>query len=356
MSHRETGDRGNGSGERGEAAAYRAIFESAPDGIVVVDRNGVIKEMNGAAEELFGYDRHELRGRAVEMLVPESSRDTHVREREGYVEDPEPRPMGIGRELKARRKDGSVLPVEISLSPMELGGDLHVIATVRDVRQRQRLREFGMGALKATEEERQRIARELHDDTAQRLASMLLRLRVARNRAEGEEGELLEDLREEVAEIAEGVRRIARGLRPPALEEAGVETAIRSHVREVVGDADVDGEIRVDAVGQALTGEQQLALYRIVQEALSNTVRHAEADTVRVEVWLEDGLVRGVVEDDGKGFEVSGPPELQGGRGLGVLGMHERAHGVGGELTVESEPGEGTRVEVRLPAREPAGV
>lgn len=336
-----------GGGELSEAG-YRRVFEASPDGIVIVDRRGTIREANPRAIEMFGYPREELLGREVELLVPDSSRPVHRRERDRYVDDPEPRPMGAGRELEGRHRDGTVFPVEISLSPVRTDSGEMIIATVRDLRRRERLRDFGADALSAAEEERQRIARELHDDTAQRLSALLVRIRAEVRASEGEPPEVLEEIRSELLEITEGVRRIARGLRPPALQDAGLAAALQSHVRAVADGAPVDVELTVNRVDGILDQDAKLALYRIAQEALSNALRHSGAGRVEIVVRERDGDAHLEVRDDGQGFDVRQVPEAEG-RGLGILGMYERAHGVGGELEIESSPDRGTTVRAVLP-------
>lgn len=333
-----------------EAVGYRAVFRAAPDGILLVDPEGRILDLNPKAEELFRWEREELVGERVEVLVPEGVRGAHARHREGYREDPEPRPMGVGMELRGRRKDGTEFPVEISLSPVRREGRTFVIAVVRDVTQRNRLRDFGAGALRATEEERRRIARELHDDVAQRVATVLLRLRLA-ERAEGaaERDEILATARRELADCSEAIRRLARGLRPPALEDAGLAAALRSHVRDRLEDEELDVELEVaEGRGDDVGEDLELVVYRVVQEALSNVVRHADADSVRIRVARAEGRLVAEVEDDGRGFEFEGPIETLDG-GLGLLGMRERAHAVGGELEIDTGPGEGTLVRLEAP-------
>lgn len=325
-----------------------AIFEAAPDGIVVVDSQGVIRDVNPQAEEMFGYTREELVGSAVEVLVPEDSRGIHREERTDYVEDPEPRPMGVDLELRGLRKDGTEFPVEISLSPLHTDEGMYVISIVRDVSERRRLREFGSGSLRAAEEERKRIARELHDDAAQRLATLLVRTRIALKNEDGDYRQLLEEMREEILEAAEGVRRIARGLRPPALQDVGVVAAIRSHLRQTAESTELELEFDADPVDSLLDEDGKLVLYRVVQEAVNNVVRHAEASGVTVSIARSEGGVRAVVEDDGKGFDSE--RAMQGGKGLGIMGMQERATSVGGRLSIDTRRGEGTRVVVELPA------
>lgn len=338
----------------------RAVCEAAPDGILVVDEDGRIRHANRKLEELFGYSREELEGQEVEVLVPERDRSGHRRERREYAEDPRTRPMGVGLELLGRRKDGSEFPVEISLSPIpDQGRETRVVAIVRDVSERRRLEEFGTGALRSAEEERRRIARELHDDTAQRLATLMIRLRLM-ERAKDLDAreELLEEIRQELLETSEAVRRMARGLRPPALEEVGVVAAVRSHARSVEETTGLEVELEIEPVADGLEEEAQLALYRIVQEALSNVVRHADASRAVIHMRLREDRLVAQVEDDGRGFE---PDDVSPGRmdRLGLIGMEERAALVDGTVRVDSSPGEGTRVRLEIPverrSREQAG-
>ena len=334
------------------APGYRELFEAAPDGILVVDVEGRIRDANPAAERLFRLASEEMIGSPVERLVPERSRAVHRAERESYAEDPHARPMGIGMELRGRRGDGTEFPVEISLSPVQVEGERCVIATVRDVTDRRRLREFGVGALRAAEAERRRIARELHDDAAQRLSSLLIRLRLARRTDDPDRREaLLDELREQLLESAEMVRQIARGLRPPELEDVGLAAAIRSHVRYQCEHADLEVELELEDVDGALDSEERLALYRIVQEALSNVMRHAGADRVEITLRRDPGRLVMEVRDDGRGFD---PERIRNGHasGLGLVGMEERAHLIGADLQVRSEPGEGTTVRVEKPEGE----
>lgn len=335
---------------------YRAVFEAAPDAIVIVDPEGRIRDLNPSAERLFGYVRDELLGESIEDLVPEEARAVHRREREAYVEAPRARPMGIGLDLRARRKDGTEVPVEISLSPMRTMQGPFVIAIVRDRTERERLRAFGAGSLRAAEDERLRIARELHDDTAQRLAALLVRLRAARNASDEEQSRRqLDEVQQEIVEAADAVRRIARGLRPPSLDEMGLETALGSlaqAIRETHG-LRIEIETVADGDHPRLQPDAELALYRIVQEALSNVVRHAGASRVRVVLERQPDRMVVVVVDDGRGFVPEGETD-PGGRGLGLLGMTERARYLGGRIRVESAPGRGTRVQVEIP-RAPTG-
>jgi PAS domain S-box-containing protein len=327
---------------------YEAVFAAAPDGIVLVDGEGVIRDLNPAAQEMFGYEREELLGRAIEVLVPDRSRALHRGQRAAYIEHPRARPMGIGMELAGRRKDGREFPVEISLSPILAGDSTHVIAIVRDVTERNRLRAFGVGALRVAEEERQRIARELHDDTAQRLAAILVRLQLAMRASLAKDREaMLEEIREGIEEAADSVRRIARNLRPPALDEVGVVGAIRLHARSLREAYGLEIDVEAPSPEPRLAPDRELALYRIVQEALANIVRHGQAEQAQVTLVSIEGGIEVQVVDSGRGFDLQAIERES--RGLGLLGMRERARNAGGEVEIDSTPGAGTRVRLRLP-------
>jgi len=214
---------------------------------------------------------------------------------------------------------------------------------------RARLREVAARALSAAEEERKRIARELHDETAQMLAALLIRIRVVRNSRDPAAVEpLLEDMREQVSHALEGIRRFSRGLRPPALDELGLVPAIEALARSLEEIGGVAVSVRAEEVAGDLPPEAELATYRIVQEALSNVMRHAHATRAGVRIAHEGGRLVVEVEDDGRGFDPAHVMSTDGG-GLGLFGMKERAGYIGGRVDVASTPGGGTRVRAEIP-------
>jgi PAS domain S-box-containing protein len=330
---------------------YRTIFESAPDGILVVGRDGRILDANAEAVRLFGYEPDALVGMRVEQLVPEASRGRHAAHRDHFHAHARRRPMGVGTELEAVDAKGRLFPVEISLSPIEVGAETRVVATVRDITIRRRLRNFGIGALRAAEEERARIARELHDETAQELATHIVRLSVLQ-RSAFEHADELTELRDALRRTAEGVRRVARGLRPPELEDAGFEAALHAHVRQVSGVHDVEIEVEIQtSPDPLLDADELLALYRILQEAMSNAVRHADAGRIRVVIGVDADHVWAAVEDDGRGFDPASVGD-DGVSGLGLVGMRERASMIGGRVSIDSgSAGTTVRVDLRSVAR-----
>jgi signal transduction histidine kinase len=202
----------------------------------------------------------------------------------------------------------------------------------------------------AQEEERRRIARELHDETGQSLTSLTLGLAsITQSYEVGDIHRKAVELRALAGRTLDEVHNLSRGLRPSILDDLGLVPALERHLQEYQSRG-----LRVDlhALGLEgrLPGPVEIAVYRIVQEALTNIVKHAAASAVSVLLERRDGAVRIIVEDDGRGFELhrvlaSGDAD----RGLGLHGMHERAVLLGGSLTVESAPGRGTTVFASIP-------
>jgi PAS domain S-box-containing protein len=328
---------------------YKAMFEASPDGIIVVSADGTIRAANPKVEQTFGWAATDLVGKPIEILLPDALRERHVEHRESFVANPHDRPMGAGLDLMGQRRDGTRFPIEVSLSPWRReDGELRVICSVRDVSDVRRLQNFSEGALRATEDERQRIARELHDDTAQRLATLILRVgALARRDDQAERMSLFEDVRAEIVDAAEGVKRLSRGLRPPELEELGLELALQAHARTLREKDVFHVEVQPGGVDPWLDATAKLALYRIIQEAVSNARRHSGAHTVHVRLACEGGSVVADIADHGCGFALAGAVHAE--RGLGLIGMQERAIMVGGRVSVDSAPGRGTRVRVTIP-------
>lgn len=218
--------------------------------------------------------------------------------------------------------------------------------------ERERLREVAARAFDAQEAERTRIARELQEDTAQTLSALLVRLRVVRQTEDAElRAERLEELRSELLRATEQVRGFAVGLRSPALQDLGVVSALQAHARHLAETLALPVRIDADPIDGRLSAEGELALFRIVQEALSNVARHADASHARVALREMDGAVEALVEDDGRGFD---PIALEATQPcLGLFGMRERALYVGGEVRVGSAVGAGTRIRVRIPLPAP---
>lgn len=243
--------------------------------------------------------------------------------------------------------------VSIDQGPMELRElEAAFNSMVEQLREFQRENQnYVVSILNSQEEERKRIARELHDETAQALIVLGRQIEMLEEMIESQETlEELESLRDTVDQTLQGVRRFTRDLRPPLLEELGLP-----HTLEILGDRlDREQPFTVDVaiVGEPypLLAEVELALYRLAQESLSNVRRHAQASHVDLTLTYAQDTVTLEVADNGVGFEVpSGQKELIKSGGLGLMGIHERARLFGGHASINSTPGKGTTVRVEIP-------
>lgn len=195
--------------------------------------------------------------------------------------------------------------------------------------------------------ERQRLARELHDETGQALTSILLGLKQIEEAKSDDRRQSVLALREQVVATLHDVRRLAVELRPKALDDFGLVTALERLTETFSEQTGLAVHLEAALGDDRLTGEVETALYRIIQEALTNVIKHANATTVSVVLTRTRDRVAVLVEDDGRGFD----PAQRDDDGLGLLGMRERISLVGGRLTVESKRERGTTVAVELPAQ-----
>ena len=326
---------------------FRAVFEASPDATLIVDRQGVIRDLNPQALSMFGWSRDEMVGFPVERLVPRANRGRHARSRGHYVKAPRPRPMGQGLELLAVHSDGTTFPVEISLSPSILAkGQGYVICTVRDISGWKRMRQLSRIMVTAAENERKRLSRELHDDLLQSLVALKIRVKLLAEERDGGKRERARVLiAGEIHEAIRGVKRMILGLLPPELDRHGLASALGSQFRDIREVYGFTVHASLDRVAGVLDGEATLALYRIIQEAVTNSVRHAQVNEATVTVRLAGGVVVAEVRDEGCGFEYDGH--------AGLTSMHERAAIVGGGLTVYTSPGRGTTIRAIVPVTGP---
>ncbi|HVV88283.1 MAG TPA: sensor histidine kinase [Kofleriaceae bacterium] len=208
----------------------------------------------------------------------------------------------------------------------------------------------------AREDERASLSRELHDELGQELAAQRYALAFTRRRYEDDPGAIARNLTELEglqARITATVRGIVTTLRPKVLDDQGLRAALEWLVRQTGERTGLDVRLAVDGDESALTGEQPIAAFRIVQESLTNALRHASPTRIDVGVRITDRALELRVRDDGSGFEPpEAPADSRGGAGL--IGMRERAHALGGDLTIDSRPGAGTTIVVEIPLARPA--
>jgi PAS domain S-box-containing protein len=325
--------------------SLQTMIERAPDSIVYVDRDGSIELVNQRTEEIFGYDRGELVGQPLELLIPERFRNQHRQHLIGFFKEPRVRPMGSGLELCGRRKDGSEFPFEVSLSFMELEKGIMGCATIRDITLRkgaqeklqktqEELLDLNRHLIQAQEEERRRISLELHDQLGQELALLSIRIEQLKQKApesQAQLGEQLQELGEKSKEIASRVQTLSHQLHPSQLVHLGLVAASRSLCHEVSESTEIQIDFSHLDVSRSIPQEVSTCLYRVLQESLTNVVKHSGAKTAQVELAGSPSEIQLQILDSGVGFD----PESTGSRGgLGLISMRERLSLLGGELSI----------------------
>ncbi len=349
------------------AEQFRGLIEAAPDAVVVTRQDGTIDFINERAEQLLGYERLELVGQVVETLVPEPLRTAHVEHRKKYCDSLHVRPFLACLDLVARHKDGRELPVDLSLNPVQTEEGTLVICSLRDVTERKRaetalrksevalrasqkhLRSLTGKLLSAQEDERRRLARELHDDLTQRLAGLAIEAEMLERQVESHSDPLREKLRtmkERMVDLSEDVRSIARQLHPSIVDDLGLVDAIKSECTNLLQREDVAIDYKASSVPAAIGNDAALCLYRIVQEGLRNIAKHAKTKQAQVSLVGTDKALVLRVQDRGIGFD---PSQAQKGTGLGLASMQDRVRLIEGQISIQSEPGQGTVIEVRVP-------
>jgi len=199
----------------------------------------------------------------------------------------------------------------------------------------------------AQEEERKRIARELHDETGQSLTSLMVRLQTMNQQCPVPELKpQMEEVRQLIAQTLDGVHNLAVELRPSVLDDLGLEAALQRQIQDYRRRFHLDIDFVAVGLDERLPPAAETTLYRIVQEGLTNIARHAQARTASILLERRNGRVRVIIEDDGQGFALQ---QAVGSGRLGLYGMRERAELLDGTFTIESEPGQGTSIFVEVP-------
>jgi PAS domain S-box-containing protein len=336
-----------------------ALLESTGEGIYGVDLEGRCTFINKAGASLLGYHAEDLLGQSMHRLIHHTRRDGSPYPMEACSIY---RAYRTGQVCRADdevlwRRDGSSFPAEFSSSPLYEGGILTgAVITFRDITERKRADEMRAHLvdrlISAQEEERQRIARELHDETEQALASVLVGLRAM------EEVETVKAMRQSASKLRQvtayaldELQRLVQGLRPTLLDEMGLAAALQRLCTDFAQAHGIRVELHVGNLGElSLPFPIEITLYRIVQEALTNIAKHAEATTVSILIPPIASSVRLVVEDNGVGFKPEAIYQTAAAQGrLGLYGMQERAKIAGGVFTVESAQGRGTTIYAEIP-------
>ena len=328
-------------------ATYEAIIANAPDGILVVNKQGTIVLANEQACELFGYVRAELVGQPVETLVPIDRRSTHIAQREGFQRQPRLRPMGVGQELAGRRKDGTAFPIEISLASAGDDDERLAIATVRDVTERREIEEERSDLIAAVQRqmERDRIARDLHDDIIQSVYATGLSLQAIGADDSISREDLIQRTVVDLNSVISDIRAYMRELTNDEVvgHPAGV---LAARIEELVaGSGPLTWTVNISL---AKTPDADLGrqIHRLAKELISNVQRHSQATNASVTLVHNGDQLELTVADDGVGFD---PTAIREGA-FGLHSIHDRVDELGGEVAIQPNSPGGTRVTISLPA------
>ena len=338
------------------AARLAGLMDSAMDAIITMDERQHIVLYNRAAEKIFGWTNEEVMGGPLDKLMPERFRaqhGAHVRmfERTGTTS----RRMGDGTVVYGLRSSGEEFPMEASISQLDTAeGKLYTVI-LRDITDRVRAQEelstFAAEAHALREGEKSRVARELHDELAQALTALKMDTIWLRDNAVAQPDKAVAKLAEMVSMLDTTVaatRRIAADLRPLLLDDLGLAPAIEWLAHTFTQRTGVPCEVSVDEELE-LQEPHATAVFRIVQESLANVGKHARATEVAVVIARNGSSLMLEVRDNGQGFATDAPRKPH---SLGLMGLRERAHLLKGSVAIDSRPGKGTRVQVRIPVQD----
>ena len=325
---------------RDREARLHAILETAVEGIITIDERGIIESLNAAAETIFGYSADEIIGRNVKVLMPAPYRQQHDGYLSNYLRTGHARIIGIGREVVGQRKDGTVFPMELSVSEVKLEERRLFTGFVRDITERKRLeREI----LEISDREQRRIGQGLHDGLCQHLAGIELMSQVLEQQlakkshpTAAQAGRIAEHVREAIAQT----RMLARGLSPVSMEANGLMSALEELTKTITELFDI--ECRFECEETMLISDNAAAthLYRIAQEAINNAIKHGKARKIVVALERYKSNNRLRITDNGTGF----PKELNDHSGMGLQIMKYRAGMIGASLEIQRADGKGTSV------------
>lgn len=337
-------DPGAAENLRAAAALHRAVQESVIDALITINEKGLVESINPAGRVMFGYEEQEVLGKNVSILMPEPYRSEHDGYLNSYLTTGEKRIIGIGREVIALRKDGSTFPVDLSVSEVQLGDRRLFAGLIRDITQRKQaeeaLRELSRKIIAIQEEERNRIAQEIHDQLGQSLIALKFQIRNLAGHGDGSP-ELTRDcsrIEAYINEIARQARDLARSLGPVALMKLGLRRAIEDLVAGTKSLQNMQVSFDLVALEDFFEENWDINAYRIVQESLFNASRHSGARSISVRARREASRLVIIVADDGIGIDAAEEKRRAMGRsdGLGLLIMQERARSLGGSLSIES--------------------
>jgi PAS domain S-box-containing protein len=344
-----------------EESRLRGILDSAMDAIITVDDSEHIVLFNAAAEAVFGCPRSEALGAPLAWFIPERFRTAHSAHIRRFGEaGVESRRMNAQRVVTGLRRNGEEFPIEASISKTSERGRAYFTVILRDItervladsalrRSKEELREFAAAAGSVREQEKSRVARELHDELAQSLTALKMDVTWLKERVPAEQQALvgkLESMQEMLDGTVQATRRISSDLRPLMLDDLGLLPAAEWLVNNFIQRHGIHCRFTVDPPDLDLQDPHATAIFRIMQESLTNVARHAHASNVDITLDGSAGEITLRVRDNGCGFAPADPRKPN---SFGLVGLRERVYLLDGEISVDTAPGKGATIEVRIP-------
>ncbi|MCW9705859.1 PAS domain-containing sensor histidine kinase [Fodinibius salsisoli] len=328
-------------------ARIEAILETTVEGIITISKRGIIKSFNKAAEEMFQYHASEVIGKNVSVLMPAPYQENHDQYISNYLETGERKIIGLGREVRGKKKDGTIFPIDLAVSETKFDNEIIFTGMIKDISERRKLENE---VLEIAEDERRRIGQELHDDFGQMLSGISL---ITRNLARKLKANGL-PVADEVMEIAdmiretdERARKLAHGLAHIELENEGLGAALAQLCKRFEKFSDIRCRFECDNNLEPKTKRVILHLYRIVQEAISNAHRHGKPSIIIVRLHVKEQYLRLIIEDNGSGFlDGNKMNEI---KGMGMRTMQYRAHTLGGNMDFAEAAEGGAQVVCTIP-------
>jgi PAS domain S-box-containing protein len=342
-------------------ALKSAIMRVALDAIITIDHAGSIIELNSAAEKMFAKARAKLVGQDIAQIIPLSLRPWFQAGLASCFLGKQGPTTGNRVELPVLRTDGNRFYAELAITRIERKGQPAFTLYIRDITQRKRseeeLRSFHRRIIEVQETERLRIAGELHDGINQIIASVKMRLKKVADslpQLKPAAREILSRCDQLLVKALDENRRIARNLRPSDLDHFGLFAACQNHCDEMQLRCNLKIQCHIDAFSQRLAPEMELNLFRIIQEAIANIEKHAQAQAVKIHLGFKNDSITLKISDDGRGFDLkkNGTRRKTSG-GFGLTHMRERAASLGGTFEIQSALKKGTTITVTVPV--PAG-
>ncbi len=331
------------------------ILDIAEDAIIVTEHDASITLFNQGAMKLFGYDPSEVLGKTIDLLLPERFRNDHSSHISELTHDlASAHRIAQRREVFGLKKDGREFPAEASISKLSVGERTTFTVIVRDntdrLRTERQLQSLTSELMTAQEEERRRIARELHDDINQRLA--LVAIEIGNMLSDpstmtDQAKKTIQSLSQRLVRISDDVRCMAYQFHPSILDDLGLTAALKHMADEWSEKTGIKTVIVQEEMADPLPRDVASCLYRVAQESLANIMKHAHAARVELELTCGEQEITLSIYDTGVGFDLK---DIQARHpGLGLVNMRERVRSVRGQLDIQSEQGRGTHIRVHIP-------